>query len=58
MAEIIQGTAGMAKGLTIAAMAIAALMLVLFGLNMASGIPFGSHGILVDACFLVVSLGI
>lgn len=48
----------MAKGLTIAAMAIAALMLVLFGLNLAIGVPFGEHSMVMDICFLVCSLGI
>ena len=58
MAEIIRGTGHMARGLTITAIAIAVLMLVLFGLDLAIGIPFGKQSMMMDICFLVCGLGL
>ena len=58
MAEIIRGMGHMAKGFTIAAMAIAVLMLVLFGLDLATGIPFGTHSLLIDIVFVICGLGL
>lgn len=34
-------------------MVVAAMMLVLFGLDWASGIPFGRPSVLIDICFLI-----
>lgn len=48
----------MARGLTIAAIAIAVLMLVLFGLDLAIGIPFSKASMLMDICFLICGLGL
>lgn len=48
----------MARGLTITAIAIAVLMLVLFGLDLAIGMPFGKASMLMDICFLVCGLGL
>lgn len=56
MAEIVRGSVQMARGLTIAAMAIAILMLVLFGLDLAIGMPFGKQSLVIDICFLVCGL--
>ena len=59
MTQIIRGTGHqMARGLTIAAIAIAVLMLVLFGLDLAIGMPFGKESMLMDICFLVCGLGL
>ena len=58
MAEIIRGTGHMAKGLTITALAIAVLMLVLFGLDLAVGMPFGKQSIFLDIVFVLCGLGI
>ena len=50
----------MARGLTIAAIAIAVLMLVLFGLDLAIGMPFGGikDNMLIDISFLICGLGL
>ena len=48
----------MARGLTIAALAIAVLMLILFGLDLAIKIPFGRQSMLLDICFVVCGLGL
>ncbi len=48
----------MARGLTIAAIAIAVLMLVLFGLDLAIGVPFGKQSMLIDICFVVCGVGL
>ena len=48
----------MARGLTITAIAIAVLMLVLFGLDLAIGMPFGKQSLLLDICFLICGLGL
>ena len=48
----------MAKGLTIGAMVIAALMLVLFGLDLAVGMPFGGQSLKMDIAVLICGLGI
>jgi len=48
----------MARGLTIAALAIAALMLVLFGLDLAIGVPFGKQNMMIDISFLVCAIGV
>ena len=58
MTDLIRGTGHMARGLTIAAIAIAVLMLVLFGLDLAIGIPFGTQSPLIDICFLICGLGL
>lgn len=47
----------MARGLTIAAMVIAVFMLVLFGLDLAIGIPFGKQNLMIDISFLVCGVG-
>lgn len=47
------GSWPMARGLTIMGMVVAAMMLVLFGLDWASGIPFGRPSVLIDICFLI-----
>ena len=46
----------MARGLTIAALAIAVLMLVLFGLDLAIQVPFGRQSMLLDISFVVCGL--
>lgn len=56
MTELVRGTGHMARGLTIAAIAIAVLMLVLFGLDLAIGVPFGKQSMLLDISFLVCGL--
>lgn len=48
----------MARGLTIAALAIAAFMLVLFGLDLAIGFPFGTQNMMIDISFLVCAIGV
>ena len=48
----------MAKGLTIAALAIAVLMLILFGVDLAIQIPFGRQSMLLDICFVICGLGL
>lgn len=51
----------MARGLTIAAIAIAVLMLVLFGLDLAISVPFGgikAGNIVIDICFLICGIGL
>jgi len=58
MAELIRGLGQMARGLTIAAIAIAVLMLVLFGLDLAIGVPFGKQSMLIDICFVVCGVGL
>ena len=58
MTDLIRGTGHMARGLTIAAIAIAVLMLVLFGLDLAIGVPFGKQSMLIDICFVVCGVGL
>ena len=58
MAELIRGLGQMARGLPIAAIAIAVLMLVLFGLDLAIGVPFGKQSMLIDICFVVCGVGL
>lgn len=48
----------MARGLTIAGIAIAVLMVVLFGLDLVLKIPFGQASMLMDICFLICGLGL
>lgn len=48
----------MARGLTITAIAIAVLMLVLSGLDLAIGMPFGKQSMMMDICFLICGLGL
>lgn len=48
----------MAKGLTIASMVIAILVLVLFGLDLALQIPFRRASIMLDVVFVLCALGI
>lgn len=48
----------MARGLTIAAIAIAVLMLVLFGLDLAIGIPFGKQNPGLDISFIICGIGL
>jgi hypothetical protein len=43
----------MAKALTITGMVVATLMLVLFGLDLATGFPFARPNTLIDICFLI-----
>lgn len=57
MTYIIRGLGQMARGLTIAAMVIAVLMLVLFALDLAIGIPFGGGNKMIDIAFLVCGVG-
>jgi hypothetical protein len=45
----------MPKALTISAMVIAALLFLLFGLDLAVGIPFGQASLMMDAGVLVSS---
>ena len=58
MTHIIRGMGQMARGLTIAAIVIAVLMLVLFGLDLAIGIPFGKQNMIIDIAFLVCGVGL
>ena len=58
MAELVRGMGHMARGLTITAIAVAVLMLVLFGLDLAIGVPFGKQSMLIDIAFLVCGLGL
>jgi hypothetical protein len=58
MDAIFWGTGRMAKGLTIAAMAIAALMLLLFGLDLAISVPFGKQSLFLDVAFVICGLAI
>ena len=43
----------MAKAMSIAGMAIAALIAVLFGLDLVTGTPFGGQSTLTDVAFVV-----
>lgn len=56
MAELTRGTGHMAKGLTIAALAIAVLMLILFGVDLAIQIPFGRQSMLLDICLSLIHI--
>lgn len=54
---LVVGTASMPKALAILGMAIAVLLLVMFGLDALLGIPFGqSAGLVTDVGFLVCAL--
>ena len=60
MTYIFRGLGQMARGLTIAAIVIAVLMLVLFALDLAIGIPFGGvkgGNMMIDIAFLVCGVG-
>lgn len=48
----------MAKGLTIFAMVIAVLVLVLFSLDLALGIPFRKANIFLDIIFAISAAGL
>ena len=48
----------MAKGLTIAAIAIAVLMLVLIGLDLAISFPFNGASTFMDIVFLICGIAI
>ncbi len=48
----------MAKGLTIAAMASAALMLLLFTMDLAVKIPFRRASSIMDIAFILASVGL
>ena len=48
----------MAKGLTIFAMVIAVLVLVLFSLDLAIGIPFRKASVLLDIVFAISAAGL
>lgn len=41
-----------------AAIVVAVLMLVLFGLDLAIGIPFGKQNMVIDIAFLVCGIGL
>lgn len=56
MDEIIWGTGRMAKGLTMAAIVIAVLTLVLFGLDLAIAVPFNKQSIFLDIVFVICGL--
>lgn len=43
----------MARALTVSGLIVAALVLLLFGLDLALGIPFGRKNVMVDAGFVV-----
>lgn len=43
----------MARALTVSGLVVAALVLLLFGLDLALGIPFGRGNVLVDVGFVV-----
>ena len=48
----------MVKGLTIAAMAVAVLMLLLFLMDLALGIPFRRAAPIMDIVFVLSSIGL
>lgn len=48
----------MAKGLTIMAVVIAILLLIVFGLDLAIGVPFRKASVLMDIGFIVCALGL
>ncbi len=56
------GTQRMARGLTITAIVIAVMLLALFGLDLATGVPFSfrqhSGGMFLDIAFVICALGI
>ena len=58
MTYIFRGLGQMARGLTIAAIVIAALMLMLFALDLVIGIPFGGGNKMIDIAFLVCGIGV
>lgn len=46
----------MPKALTISGMTIAVLLLLLFGLDLAAGIPFSKASVTMDICFIVSAI--
>ena len=56
MDEILWGTGRMAKGLTMAAIVIAVLTLILFGLDLAIRVPFNRQSIFLDIVFVICGL--
>jgi hypothetical protein len=48
----------MGKGMTIAGMVIAILILILFALDLILGIPFKKASVTMDVAFVVSSLGL
>lgn len=53
---IAAGTVLMPKALSIFTLVVAVLLLVLFGLDLAAGTPFGGIGTFTDIAFLIVAL--
>jgi len=48
----------MSKALTIAGLIVSALLLLLFGLDLALGIPFGKPSLTMDIGFLICGLAL
>jgi hypothetical protein len=48
----------MAKGLTIMAIVVAILLLLLFGLDLIIGYPFGKASLLMDIAFVFCAIGL
>lgn len=46
----------MPKALTIFGMVVAGLIVLIFGLDLAVGVPFGGPSMVMDICFLVAAL--
>ncbi|HVA46089.1 MAG TPA: hypothetical protein VNH11_06915 [Pirellulales bacterium] len=46
----------MPKALTISGLVVACLLLLLFGLDLALGVPFGKASIMMDVGFVICSL--
>ena len=58
MTQIIRGMGQMARGLTIAAIVIAVLMLILFVLDMVPGVKLLGGNMIIDIAFLVCGVGL
>ncbi len=50
------GTASVPKALSIFTMVVAVLLLILFGMDIAAGIPFGRAGTVTDVIFIVIAV--
>ena len=48
----------MAKALTIMAIVVAILLLLLFGLDLVVGFPFGKASLMMDIAFVLCSIGL
>jgi len=48
----------MPKALTITGMVFAVLVLIIFGLDMAIGVPFNKASFLLDACMVLAAAGL